>query len=173
MSESFDIHRSLYLAGTIPIPSPTPNVGRISLHSLWPKGGDAASRETVLKVEHVQSNRLAISRSVLLSEVDAVHVSDDDANPPELRDQWFCGKKSVEEFAGLLEQAKPEEIVGVVYVRETARVLMNVMVSMTAAESAEYYPPVLRERSDGHYASDPTLQNATLAAGDPNGDCQC
>jgi hypothetical protein len=28
---------------------------------------------------------------------------------------------------------------------------MQVEVSMTAAESAEYYPPVIRERGDAHY----------------------
>ena len=51
-----------------------------------------------------------------------------------------------------LRKSRPRPLVGTVFVRETTPVLMQVEVSMTAAESAEYYPPVVRDRSDVHYA---------------------
>jgi hypothetical protein len=57
-----------------------------------------------------------------------------------LVDEWLKGDGDAEEAAPYEEACWLEG--AIVYVPEAARVLMNVEVGMTAAESAEYYPPL-------------------------------
>jgi hypothetical protein len=45
-------------------------------------------------------------------------------------------------------------IKGIVYVRENAPSLLDVQAGLTAAESAEYYPPLPDDRSVNHYSMD-------------------
>ena len=80
-----------------------------------------------------------------------VHLADDSQNPEAVRDCWCVGHTGMGVWLDALRRSSPTPLVGTVFVNENAPVLMQVRVSMTAAESAEYYPPVVRDRSDSHY----------------------
>jgi hypothetical protein len=152
MPLTFDALHALHLAGTISIPSPFPEPGWISLDALSSSRGRKRADEDVVRVEHVHSNRLVISRRVRIDDVQVIHLADDLKNPEALRDRWCIGRSGLAVWLDGLRKSRPRPLVGTVFVRETTPVLMQVEVSMTAAESAEYYPPVVRDRSDVHYA---------------------
>ncbi len=152
MPLTFDSLNALHLAGTISFPNPFPEPGWISLEGL------ASSRrrrkrdaEDVVRVEHVHSHRLVVSRRVRLEDVQVVYLADDPKNPPNVRDRWCVGRSGQTVWLKGLHKNRPQPLVGTVFVRENTPVLMQVEVSMTAAESAEYYPPVVRDRSDAYY----------------------
>ena len=152
MPLTFDALHALHLAGTISIPNPFPEPGWISLDALSSSKGRKRADEDVVRIEHVHSNRLVISRRVRIDDIQVMHLADDSKNPEELRDRWCVGRSGLSLWLDGLRKNRPRPLVGTVFVRETTPVLMQVEVSMTAAESAEYYPPVVRERSDAHYA---------------------
>jgi hypothetical protein len=150
MPLTFDSLNALHLAGTISIPNPFPEPGWISLDALSSKARKRA-QEDVVRIEHVHSHRLVVSRRVRLDDVQVIHLADDPNNPANLRDRWCVGRSGHAVWLKGLRKNRPHPLVGTVFVRETTPVLMQVEVSMTAAESAEYYPPVIRERGDAHY----------------------
>jgi hypothetical protein len=144
--------RALHLAGTVPVPSPYPEVGRISLRP-GALGYECAGEGTagdLVAVEHRQTSRVTVTRLVRLEDVAALVL---------LRRARRCRRAAVwyygPEIRVVLEEQcnanAPGLVTGIVYVRESAQVVMQVEVGMTAAESAEYYPPVVGERSDAHY----------------------
>jgi hypothetical protein len=147
--------RSFHLSGTVALPSPFPEVGRLALRPAgleYGAGGDGTVEAVV--IEHEQSHRVTISRTVRLADVAAVLFSR--PLPPVLAGdgEWCFGPEvtaALEERAGLGDPALLE---GIAYVRESAPVLMQVEVGMTAAASAEYYPPAVGERTDAHYDLD-------------------
>jgi hypothetical protein len=151
MPMTFDSLRALHLAGRISIPSPYPEPGWISLDTVSSQEGNSRFDEEMVRVAHVQSNRLVISRLVLIDDVEVVHLADDSKNPEALRDRWCIGHAGVGVWLDALRRADAVPLVGTIFVRETTPVLMHVQVSMTAGESVEYYPPVVRDRSDAHY----------------------
>jgi hypothetical protein len=150
----FDRHqlRSFHLAGTVALPSPFPEVGRLSL---VPGGVSYHSAKgdcdlDLVAVEHCQSNRVTITRYVALGDVTAVLFA---VSPTHFSDKdWYFGPEIVAQLETRSSTNAPTVCMGIVYVREQAPILMRVEVGMTAAESAEYYPPVVGERSDSHYA---------------------
>ena len=151
MLQSRDQLRAFFLADTVPIPSPFPALGRISfeLHA----GEQRESAEKValdtLRVEYRQSPRVMIARTVLVEDVQAVFVPEDGGNVDLLDGGWYFRPEIKSSLLACLSENL--ETTGIVYVRESAPVLMQVEVGMTAAESAEYYPPLARERNDAHY----------------------
>jgi hypothetical protein len=50
-----------------------------------------------------------------------------------------------------------EPVKGIVYVRENASSMLELQAGLTAAESAEYYPPLPDDRSVNHYNMDADL----------------
>jgi hypothetical protein len=155
MPITFDPQRAMHLAGTVGFPTPYPEPGWISVAQGHSRGSNGNGPELMVRVEHVQSNRLRVSRTVPLSAVEAVHFADDPANPHELRDRWVVpAGRQLDSLAALNSTScgTPRgALAGTVFVKEATPVLMEVQVGMTAAESAEYYPPVCQERSDAHY----------------------
>ena len=61
---------------------------------------------------------------------------------------WFEGKVLEDKLSDLLDTGV---LNGIIYVREHAQSLLEVEAGMTAAESAEYYPPLPDDRSVNHY----------------------
>jgi hypothetical protein len=150
--------RAFSLAGTVPVPSPFPEVGRLVLVPgglAYGETGGPPVQEDLVVIEHLQSNRLLIRRSVLLRDVAAVVFV-----PVDKDDHWFFGPEVGKELEARSNSNRDDLLTGIAYVREQAPVLMQVEVGMTAAESAEYYPPVVGERTDAHY----TLQAGALGA---------
>jgi hypothetical protein len=152
--------RSFALAGTVPIPCPFPEVGKLSLvpGGLVYEKTTEPVREDVVVIEHLQSNRLVVRRTVLLRDLAAVVFL-----PIDRDDSWFFGPEIAKELAARSNCNRDDLLLGIAYAHEQAAVLMQVEVGMTAAESAEYYPPVVGERTDDHYS---------LQAGRP-GDYDC
>jgi hypothetical protein len=153
--------RAFALAGTVPVPSPFPELGKILLVPgglVYDKTREPV-REDVVVIEHLQSNRVLIRRTVLLRDVAAVVFA-----PIDKDDNWFFGPEIGKELEARSNANRDDLLMGIAYAREQAPVLMQAEVGMTAAESAEYYPPVCGERTDAHY---------TLQAGMHGGfDCE-
>jgi hypothetical protein len=145
--------RSFHLAGTVAIPSPFPEVGRLSLLP----GGLAYHYATadqafpLVAVEHYQSRRVTITRYVDLRDVAAVRFATCVSPALDSNEGWYFGPEVPRELEARSNTNKPSLAMGIVFVRENAPVLMRVETGMTAAESAEFYPPVPGERSDAHY----------------------
>jgi hypothetical protein len=143
--------RSFALAGTVPVPSPFPEVGRITLVPgglVYGRMAGEPVREDLVVIDHAQSNRLLVRRRVLLRDVAAVVFAPLDA----CEDNWYFGPEIGGELGARAKQGRDDLLLGIAYVREQAPVLMQVEVGMTAAESAEYYPPPVGEATDDHYA---------------------
>jgi hypothetical protein len=141
--------RSLSLAGTVAIPSPFPELGKIFLQAggvIYQGASGEATREDLVVIEHMQSHRVTVTRRVFLRDVAAVAFCPLDTSMK----NWYFGPEIVRELRARSNSNNADLMMGIAYVRETAPVLMDVEVGMTAAESAEYYPPVL-DRSDSHY----------------------
>jgi hypothetical protein len=152
MTCSFDPQRAMYLSGTVTIPSPFPEVGQLSLQRLTSAtpSKQRVAHKDFLCIEHIQSHRLMVARFVALDDVSAVLlVENGDVGMDDGR--WLVGSAGQHELLAKLRKAKSRRIEGIAYVREHAQVLMRVETGMTAAESSEYYPPNVGERTDAHY----------------------
>jgi hypothetical protein len=149
---SFDPQRAMCLSGTVTIPSPFPEVGQFSLQRVSSPSAsrDRTAHTDYLCIEHVQSHRLMVARIISLDDVSAVLLT---ANGKLERDtgEWLVGPAGRHELIARLRKTKKRPLAGIAYVREHAQVLMRVETGMTAAESSEYYPPLVGERTDAHY----------------------
>ena len=155
-------------AGTVALPSPFPASGQVRL--IWYPSETGKTTQIFLKVFHSIGPRLRIARLVKLEDVRAIRYRGP-LPPAQSRDPKPKQKAKNEEQATAQEQGEwsqltSEELQAIVtqqisaltadsgdiilltnailYVGETAPVLMQVDVGMTAGESAEYYPPMPR-----------------------------
>jgi hypothetical protein len=143
--------QSLHLAGTVSVPPTFPELGKLYLErgacGVAPQGKTAPA--DVLCVELELSPRVSIARKFLVSDVAAVFVPKSPGNVNLSDGTWL--------LAGEIDQLETLEansgggLLGIAYVPESARTLMQVEVGMTAAESVEYYPPLPDDRSVNHY----------------------
>jgi len=159
MLMSLDQVRAFFLAGTVPIPSPFPAVGVILPELFSAKDGSKSKGFALgaVRVEYWQSPRVMIARTVLLEDIQALFLPEDKGGVDLNRGHWEFHpgiEQWLQPLARKNQECKDQEKVtfeGIVFVRENAQVYMQVEVGMTAAESAEYYPPIIRERSDEYY----------------------
>jgi hypothetical protein len=170
MSDQFEAVRAMQLAGTVSFPAPYPEPGRITLREVAGENGKKSEDEFMLRVKHVQSKRVTISRSIWIEDIEALYFNDDNANHTDedvkpvidLRDKWFFparfGVASIADVIAMLKPRQPQNarqkgaqsyhaLVGTVFVKESASVLMEVIAGLTAGESAAYHPPAF---FDGH-----------------------
>jgi hypothetical protein len=147
--------QSLHLAGTVSVPPTFPEVGKLSLErgacGVAPHGKKAPA--DVLCVEQELSPRVCIIRKFLVSDVSAVFVPRT-AGQVNLADGTWLLTGEIDQ----LQKIGPNSgsgVLGIAYVPENARTLMQVEVGMTAAESVEYYPPLPDDRSVNHYQFTP------------------
>lgn len=166
---------ALNLAGAVAVPTPRPATarvlavtdGKVTARIARLLGGDQPPRSALrgllrrvcLRVVHRISPRLTITRLIPVHEVRAVFVPDDPDDAHLDRGRWYLpGEVAHQATSALAErygqvgrEAHVEVAVfacpGIVYLAEAAPLLMQVEVSMTAAESAEYYPPLPHDRS--------------------------
>lgn len=143
MPLSNDQELTLLLAGTVGLPSPPPATGTVDVVTVECR--DAATpSDLYLRVTHRVGSRMTLVRTVRLTDVRVIRAvwpdQEEDAHPV---------AKTPREFLPLAEaQARPDGAnspwltKAVLYVLEAAPVLLQVEVGMTAAESADYYPPV-------------------------------
>jgi hypothetical protein len=137
------------LGGTVSVPQTFPQLARMTVIDSAPPPTGEPSR-AMLKAEHQVSPKLAISRTFFLDDVAAIFLPDDAQSVDLQRGVWLL-QREIPTFLAALERNRGESPLGIAYVREQAPTLMLVEVGMTAAESAEYYPPLPDERSVDHY----------------------
>jgi hypothetical protein len=170
MSLSSDQFLALQLAGTVALPSPSPATGSIEITPSSNASG------IYLRIVHRVSQKLTLIRYVSINHVRAISThwevgeaagaAKGVAAKTPVAACWAC-KTSVE-FGPLLEQRLKAGKGGpfplpwlegaVVYVPEQAPVLMQVDVGLTAAESAEYYPPLAAGFADPHWCEEPRCE---------------
>jgi hypothetical protein len=159
----------MLLAGTVAFPSTFPELGVLSFecHAARADGVNDSTGD-VLKVEQFLSPKLTMTRTFLASDVAAVFLP---AKPErvDLRDgKWLLG----DEVAKIADASKCDhQVLGIVYVREQASTLLQVEIGMTAAESAEYYPPLPDDRSVNHYRFENPAGASPTGFGPPIFDC--
>jgi hypothetical protein len=150
--------QSMLLAGTIPFPTIFPELGLLtySEQGIDLPGPARSEKRATLTAEQLLSPRLTIWRTFFVDDVAAVFLPDDEKQVKLADGEWLL-KGEVK----ALKKAGPSK--GIVYVRENAPTLLYVQVGMTAAESAEYYPPLPDDRSLNHYrfSSSAELAGAT------------
>jgi hypothetical protein len=141
--------RALYLGGTVPVPSPFPETGVITLCKDAIRPG-LEIRRTALSVTHTISAKLTITRTFSVDEVSAVCLIE--SGDPRCG-RWLLGPAIEKSLSEVQESCAKsgKTLRGIVYVREHAQTLMRVSVGMTAAESVDYYPPLPGDRSRNHY----------------------
>jgi hypothetical protein len=161
--------RSIALAGTVAVPSPFPALGRIDVSTYGitkdevdcleaPRSFEAVEffRKVFVEIAHEVNPRLTITRVVKLCDIAAVFLPADTSPVSLSQGQWYL---SAELEALVLEKLSelntpdfpaliPLLCESIVYLPETAKVLLRVETGMTAAESVEYYPPTPGDRSD-------------------------
>jgi hypothetical protein len=162
---------AMQLAGTVSIPSPPPAVGSVTIVAPLDHAGKPGD-ELFLRVDHRVSRKLLIRRHVRLADVrlvqaprglfDGTPMMRGSLAPDPRHGEWE--NRGTAEVASLAreklarqaaadghghgnghhngELAVPWLSHAIVHVPEAAPVLLNVEAGMTAAESAEYYPPV-------------------------------
>lgn len=136
--------KSMTLAGTISIPPLKPNLANISF---------VMEDGCILVVATEDlSPKLQITRTFFAEDVKAIcftksfkSAKDLDSGKWLLAEQVYStGKKDVGK--------KPKS--GILFVTESAQSQLEVQAGLTAAESAEYFPPLPDDRSVNHYAMD-------------------
>lgn len=150
-------YRQLQLAGSVTFPATFPQVGQISLvEERLPseQAQDCDEYVPFVRVTENPSARVSLSRRVAVDRVRAVFLPRDPNRVSFEDGSWLLGK---EILPSLRACARP--VLGIVYVGEAEPTLLEVNAGMTAAESAQYYPPLPVDRSHNHYACQPRQSN--------------
>jgi hypothetical protein len=154
LSLAHDERIAFRLAGTVGLPSPYPATG--SVYVVVRLAKEAKDWEVFLRIVHRLNVKVKIGRLVQWHDVRAILARWKPASetPPAAAPVWAV--KLAEELRGhvydQIQKEKKEKVEGwfefkwlseaIVYVPESASVYMQVGVGLTAAESAEYYPPL-------------------------------
>ena len=148
MLKSIEQLRSMYLSGTVSIPPQFPGLAEISFSF-----EGAKADELLVDAVVVVSPKLTIKRSFFVADVSGIF-EPNDPNCVDLKDGTWCVGANVKANARTLassDACNGKTIKGILYVREHAQSLLEVHAGLTAAESAEYYPPLPDDRSVNHY----------------------
>jgi hypothetical protein len=145
---------SMQLAGTVSIPPTLPDQVLIKLVPVGDSAGSSAAgvrqvtRELLL-TEQAISPRVTIRRYFPVEDVTAIQNLDGSFRNDTHGGNWFFGQEIT--CGPAADRLRTEGFLGIAYIREQAPAFMQVDVGMTAAESAEYYPPLPGDRSQDHY----------------------
>lgn len=137
----------LHLAGTVSIPPHFPDLGRIWLLLDGVVGKEGDYKPPVIRViEHIPRHPSAnVVRSCLLNEVAAIFIPH---NPKDVQLSDGDFHLSKDEIVDALKKLEAESkeldkaVLGIVYVREAARVHTEVSMGMVAVQSAEFEAPL-------------------------------
>jgi hypothetical protein len=153
MADDSLLRRALVLGGTIALPAPFPRVGNLCLAntSKVKKIFGDCEGVALLKIVHTIEPSTQIVRTVVLRHVRAIFQPTDPRNPILDEGNW-----SFFPFSESFLEKMPTS--GIVFVPEHIPVMTKVIFSGTAAESAEYCPPIHRGGCDPdcrHHYCDP------------------
>lgn len=148
MSKSPEQVRAIALSGTVSIPPRFPELATISFEK-----GDAVADPAFVVASQQLSPKLSIKRSFYAMDVKCLFVPNSTSQVDLEDGEWFEGEKLAQKAYSLMNQGK---VKGILYVREQAQSLLEMEAGMTAAESAEFYPPLPEDRSVNHYNMEPS-----------------
>jgi len=145
--------RQLALAGTVTFPATFPRLAELRLESLQglpigPPGGPVSTMMLLVATER-PSAKVTITRKLAVAQVAAIFLPHNVHNVRSDDGYWFLQGEVAEGLSALLNQSS--SLHGIVYVAEHCSTLLEVQAGMTAAESAQYYPPLPCDRSHNHY----------------------
>jgi hypothetical protein len=146
----------LHLAGTVQLPSPPPATGSVTI--VAPGPGQLAAEVLMLALSHEISHRLFLERLIRLTDVRAIQAIWP-PGPAQVQEQGTPEEAELEPtfktaseiralalaFAASFATVPPPIWLkkAVVYLPESAPVILRVEAGLTAAESADYYPPLI------------------------------
>ncbi|TWT78898.1 hypothetical protein CA13_02950 [Planctomycetes bacterium CA13] len=140
--------RAMYLSGTVSIPPRFPDVAEVSFSRPEKLHG-----QIFITVSQRLSPKLVIKRTFFAEDVTSLFIP---CNPKhvDLEDgAWFAGEALANKVYDLLGKSICS---GIIYVREHAQSILELEAGLTAAESAQYYPPLPDDRSVDHYNMNPS-----------------
>ena len=142
-SEIKDQLRLMYLSGTVTIPPRLPDVADVTFTVLGKKDVIVATQKL--------SPKLVVKRTFFKADVASIFIPSDPDNIDMTKGEWLEDKVLSKRVDECLDK---DPFKGIVYVRENAQSILELQAGMTAAESAEYYPPLPDDRSVNHYDMD-------------------
>lgn len=149
MSVDKDELRAMHLSGTVSIPPKFPELAEISFAMV--------NGRCIVEARQDLSPKLVISRSFFIEDISSIFKPLSE-RCVDLRTGDFYEDAELETLAqkGLKKKKKPFR--GILYVRENAQSVLKMTAGLTAAESAEFYPPLPNDRSVNHYDMNPPGQ---------------
>lgn len=156
-----DEYRQMLLAGTVTFPATFPQVGRLDLrYELLPvRDGE---QQEVLVVSESPSPKVTMTRRVPASSVRAVFLPRDPRHVNYADGQWLLAGEVVHGLKSRLKECQGA-VYGIAFVGESEPSLLSVSAGMTAAESAQYYPPLPGDPSNNHYNPWPDTHSPGVA----------
>lgn len=142
MTRTTEQLRQFYLSGTVSIPPRFPDLAKISF-----EGGTSRRSQVFVVATQSISPKLTIKRSFFAQDVSSLFIPDETTNVDFERGTWFEGIELEDKIFLSLDKTE----IGIIYVRENAQSVLEMQAGLTAAESAEYYPPLPDDRSVNHY----------------------
>lgn len=134
----------MFLSGTVSIPPRSPDVADIS-HSR----NQGESGPFFVTATQQLSPKVVIRRTFFVQDVMSLFIPRDAKQVDFEKGTWLQGDGLANQLSSLLDQAP---IKGIIYVREFAQSILEMEAGLTAAESAQYYPPLPDDRSVDHYS---------------------
>ena len=147
MSKNEQQLRAMYLSGTVSIPPRFPDVAEISFSRIEKNNG-----QVFIVATQRLSPKLAITRTFFAEDVMSLFIPAD-SNQVNLEDGTWLESDALAEKVYQLMGKCP--LKGIIYVREHAQSMLELEAGLTAAESAQYYPPLPEDRSVDHYSMNP------------------
>ncbi|WP_442509884.1 hypothetical protein SH528x_001484 [Novipirellula sp. SH528] len=167
-------YRQRLLAGTVTFPATLPRLAELTLTSTEQLPVVAsigvASSETLVVATERPSPRVSIVRSVSATEIRAVFLPKNPAVLDWNQGVWLLQSEILPGLQMHLNSG--DRLFGILYVPEFSPTLLEVQTGMTAAESAQYYPPLPCDRSQDHYQAGAAKQSNLAAQSlsrDPGG----
>ncbi|TWU49141.1 hypothetical protein [Rubripirellula reticaptiva] len=148
MSKTEQQLRSMYLSGTVSIPPRFPDVAEISFSQINQING-----QIFITATQRLSPKLVIKRSFFADDVTSLFIPECPKQVDLDKGTWLEGKALADKVFHSMDK---DVVQGIIYVREHAQSMLELEAGLTAAESAQYYPPLPEDRSVDHYSMNPT-----------------
>jgi len=136
--------RAMYLSGTVSIPPKSPDVAEISFSRVQKRSG-----QVFVTVTQRMSAKLVIKRSFFAEDMMSLFIPSSPKQVDLNEGTWLEADELAEKIYQLMGKSVAS---GIIYVREHAQSMLELEAGMTAAESAQYYPPLPDDRSVDHYS---------------------
>ena len=140
--------KKIYFAGTIAFPPEHQGYGKVSVFST----GSRKSMVAYIKVEQELSHAVTIARTFFQDDVKAVLELPTQGTDCANDGIWHVGRAEVDKWVDNILDATGDEVKtckAIIYVSEQAQSLLETKAALTAAECAEYYPPMPQKSSRG------------------------